>query len=136
MARSRGVTIYATYALILGSLNLAGNLVLAVVLAKMSGQAASQSMASPFKPLLGAVVSGLLISAGIGCFLLRRWGRTLAIAAACGTLALAFVNVWHIPTGDLPSRVGFVVGYAIFPVLLNGGILWFFARPGVVAQFR
>ena len=132
MKRSRGVTIYGTYALVVGSLNGAGNLALAVMVAKM-GEA---SAISPLRPLLGALIGALMVAAGIGAFLLRPWGRTLAMAAAVAILAMTAINLGQIPAGEPARRIGFIAGYVVFPAALNGGILWFFTRPAVIAQFR
>ncbi|MBI4228052.1 MAG: hypothetical protein HY600_07275 [Candidatus Omnitrophica bacterium] len=134
MARSRGVAIYGTYALVVGCVNLAGNLWLAVTLAKMGPSAP----VGPARAWLAAVVSIGLVAAGVGAFRLRPWGRSLAIATAVATIGLTALNIPHLPSagGDAVQRAAFLGGYILFPLALNGGLLWFFTRPTVAAQFQ
>ena len=129
MAGSRGIKMYGTYALVIGSLNLAGNLALAVFL--------SQRAASPLKSIIGAGLSVLLIGAGIGVFMLKSWGRVLGLVMAVCALFMTMASLHAMPkAAPVPQHVGFVVGYILSPLVLNVGLLWFFTRPTVVAQFR
>jgi len=130
-APSRGIKIYGTYAVIVGTLNGVGNLTLAVLAAK-GGTFAAVGVG---RPLLGALVGGLLATSGIGVARLRPWGRTLAVATAIGIMGLAAFNALHLPAGPSAPRVEFIASYVLFPLALNAGVLWFLTRPPVVAQF-
>lgn len=133
MTCSRGIKIYGTYALVFGCINLAGNLALAVFLVGR-GTAAP---VSPLKPMVGALINVVFVAAGIGVFLLKPWGRLAAMGVAVCALALALLNVRHIPTSmAMAQQIGFVSGYLVFPLILNLGLLWFFTRPTVIAQFQ
>lgn len=131
MAASRGIKIYGTYAVMVGTLNGVGNLVLAVLAAK-GGTFATVGVG---RPLLGALVGGLLATSGVGVVRLQPWGRTLAVGTAIGIMALALFNAFHLPLGPSAQRVEFIASYVLFPLLLNSGVLWFLTRPPVVAQF-
>lgn len=132
MARSRGVTIYGTYALVVGTLLCAGNVGLVVLAARVSGGVRDGA----WRPWVGAVIGGLMVAAGVGVFRLSRWGRGLAMLTSVSIVALAGVNLARMPWHELIRHLGFVARYVAFPAILNGGIVWFFTRPGIVAQFQ
>lgn len=132
MARSRGVTVYGTYAVVIGFVNLVGNLWLAVTLAKLG----SSAPIGPGRAWMAAVANGLLCAAGVGAFLLKPWGRTLAMLVAVVTLALVPLLLSRPPAGDPSFQIAFYLGAVAAPISLNAGILWFFTRPTVAAQFH
>lgn len=129
MARTRGVTIYGTYAVIVGGLNAAMN----------GGALVLRETAGAFVPggwtLVAFGVGVALCVAGIGAFLLKPWGRTVAIAVAVANLALLVVDLRLLPHVVPSLRGAFLVGRGVQAVI-NVGILWFFTRPPVSAQFQ
>lgn len=132
MARSRGVTIYGTYALVVGFINLVGNIWLAVMLTKMGASAPI----GPARAWVAAVANALLCAAGIGAFLLKPWARRLAIAVAALTIVLIPLVISHKPEGDAAFKIAFFLGSIVAPFALNAGLIWFFTRPAVAAQFQ
>lgn len=132
MARSRGVTIYGTYAVIVGGVNAVANFGL-IFVAPQLGQGGAPPNPQGF--LTGAVLGALLCASGIGAFLLKPWGRTLGIALAAINLALLLVGLLRPPALDPAKHAAYAVT-TILLLAVHGGIVWFFTRPAVNAQFR
>ncbi len=140
MARSKGVTIYGVYALVFGSINGVSNLVLAIkpeLVTAMYNVSAEDLPDFWLLRMLGAALIGfLLFGAGLGCFGLKRWGRTLAVVVSSTVVMLSLINLFFVGAVPPETQGSFMLGSVLAPVLLNGGLLWFFTRPTVVAQFR
>lgn len=133
MAASRGVKIYATYALIVGALNSAGNLALAVIGA-MRGADAPPGL---WRGWVGAAIGVALVAAGVGVFRLKPWGRQVAIGTSALVALLALTNLGLLPAAGQDLRqAAFVAGSVVFPLILNLALLWFLTRPSVAAQFH
>lgn len=131
MARSRGVTIYGTYAVIVGAVNTAGNLGLLVLAPKLAP--GTPVHAGGF--LLGTVLGGLLLASGIGAFRLAPWGRLVALATAIVNAIFLLIGMARVPNAAQAQQIGYVVSSGLL-FLLNGGLIWFFTRPAVKAQFQ
>ena len=125
--RSRGVTVYATYAVILGTLGVVLNAT-TPWLARRMGQAAA---IQPLGVAIGVGLGVLLLAAGVGAVRLKPWGRWLALLTAVGHLLVLARDYPVMMAAAVPVRIGYLTSGAIELV-----VLWFFTRPAVVAQFR
>lgn len=125
--RSRGVTIYGTYAVIAGTLGVALNATAPWFLRRL-GQAGAirpELLASEFS------LSALLLASGFGAVALRPWGRWLAIGVALAQIGMKWPDMSTLHTLALPVQIGFWTA-----MVLRAAIAWFFTRPTVAAQFR
>ena len=103
-------------------------------MAPTAGGADDLSRAAADVVVVNAVFGALLAASGIGVFLLKVWGRILAMCLAAVYMvwqALGFLA----PVTDPIQQVNHVITMMLL-LALNAGILWFFTRPAVIAQFR
>lgn len=126
-SRSRGVTVYATYAVILGTLGVVLNATTPWLARRMGHPEAIR----PIGVAVGVGLGLLLLAAGVGVVRLKSWGRWLALLTAVGHLLVLAGDAPVMMAAAVPVRVGYLTSGAIELV-----ILWFFTRPAVVAQFR
>ncbi|MBI4313878.1 MAG: hypothetical protein HY594_03590 [Candidatus Omnitrophica bacterium] len=132
MNRLLGIKMYGTYALVIGSINCIGNLALAVFVLKTTGN----RPISPAVLLFWSAIGAVLFAAGIGVFQMKRWGRWLALATSSLSLTMAAVNLLKIPAAGAAQTAGFIAGYILFPIVLNGSVLWYFLKPEVQGCFE
>ncbi len=91
--------------------------------------------------VLGGLLGGMAVVAGIGLLLLATWGRTVAIYQASlsfcyhiisGPVGLSYIDV-HV--SGAVAFIGLLIAF-VFPLTWNGIVIWYFLRPGVKAQFQ
>ncbi len=127
MARSRGVTVYATYAVIIGIMGVVLNSTTPWLL-RRTGHA---DAIRPAAVATGVGLGLLLLAAGVGAVRLKPWGRWAALLTAALHL-LVLAGEWSVAmTWNGPARIGYLTAGAAEVV-----VLWFFTRPVVAAQFR
>lgn len=130
MAASRGVKVYGTYALIVGTLGVS----MSVGLPYLAPRLHPPVHISPAMVAINAGLGALLAASGIGAFLLKSWGRVLAMRLAVVYMMWQAVGVLA-PVADPIQRASQVITVVV-SLALNAGILWFFTRPAVIAQFQ
>lgn len=127
MAPSRGVRIYGTYAVIVGTLGVVLNSTMPWLLRRTGHPHAIR----PWAVAAGVGFGLLLLAAGLGAVRLKPWGRRVALLAAVCHLLMLAGDFSAAMTWNGPSKAGYLTTGVV-----ELAILWFFTRPAVAAQFR
>lgn len=121
------MTIYATYAVIVGTLGVALNSTTPWLL-RRAGHAEA---IHPWAVATGMGLGLLLWGAAVGTVRLKPWGRWVALLTAAFHL-LVLASEWPVAMAwNGPARIGYLTTGAV-----EAAILWFFTRPSVASQFH